>query len=132
MTRPNQRRVMDRIYSRAPTGDEYPIEFMPAGPTDRGHVGRVLIRARNGSTPSLRDLWWLRCPWCREMVEVPRERLSVEAGKVRIDGTIVCGHCEAVYVVDAGRAKRVPGVEGAGHSAVTSDPLGASTKEDSR
>lgn len=126
MTRPNQRRVMDRIYSRVPSGDEYPIEFMPAGPTDRGHVGRVLIRSRNGSTPSLRDLFWLRCPWCREMVEVPRGRLNVEAGDVRIDGTIVCGHCEAVYVVAGGRARSVVGVEGAGRSAVTSGAFNAS------
>lgn len=126
MTRPNPRIALDRIRSRAPTGDEYSIEFMPAGPTDRGHIGRVLIRASNGSTPSLRDLWWLRCPWCREMVEFPRDRLNVEAGRVRIEGTIVCGHCEAVYVVDAGQAKRVPGVEGEGHSAVTSEPLNAS------
>ena len=109
MTRPNQRRVMDRIYSRVPKGDEYPIEFMPAGPTDRGHVGRVLIRCSNGTTPSVRDLWWLRCPWCREMIEVPRDRLRVKAGKVEIDGRIVCEHCETVYVVAGGRARREAG-----------------------
>lgn len=123
MTRRNQRVVMDRIYSRAPAGDEYPIELAPVGPEDRGQVGRVRIRIENGSMPALRDLYWLRCPWCREMIEFPPERLNVEAGLVRIDGTIVCGHCEAAYVVDAGRARRVPDVEGAGHSTLTSEPL---------
>ena len=128
MTRRNQRRVMDRIYSRAPDGDEYPIEFVPAGPEDRGQLGRVRIRAQqkngtNGALPALRDLWWLRCPWCREMIEIPIARLYVDAGRIRIDGTIVCDHCETAYVVDVGLARRVPGVEGAGRSAVTSDPL---------
>ncbi len=132
MTRPNQRIALDRIRSRAPAGDEHAIEFAPAGPEDRGQLGRVRIRDRNGSTPALRDVWWLRCPWCREMVELPRQRLNVEACKVRIDGTIVCGHCEAAYVVADGRARRVPGVEGAGHSAVTSEPLSASTRGDGR
>ena len=130
MTRPNQRLAMDRIYSRAPAGDEYPVEFAPAGPTDRGHLGRVRKRIQNGATPALRDLWWLRCPWCREMVELPHSRLHVEAGRVRIDGTIVCGHCEAAYVVAGGVARRVPDVEGAGHSAVTSDLLDASRRND--
>ena len=95
---------MDRIYSRAPDGNEYPIKFAPQGPEDRGQLGHLLIRDQpngtNGATtPTLRDVWWLRCPWCREMVEVPLERLHVDAGRVRIDGTIVCGHCETVYVV---------------------------------
>ncbi len=117
---------MARIYSRAPDGDEYPIEFAPTGPEDRGQIGRVRIRAQNGTAPTLRDLWWLRCPWCREMVEIPRERLYVETGAIRIDGTIICGHCESAYVVTAGRARRVLDIEGAGPSAVTSKPVNAS------
>jgi uncharacterized protein YbaR (Trm112 family) len=111
-------------------GDEYPVEFVPAGPEDRGQLGRVWIRERNGSTPALRDVWWHRCPWCREMVEIPRERLYVDAGKIRIDGTIVCAHCETVYLVDDGIAHRVRDVEGTGHSAVTSETLAASRKGD--
>ena len=121
---------MDRIYSRAPAGDEYPIEFAPTGPEDRGQIGRVRIRAQqngtNGKGPAVRDLWWLRCPWCREMVEIPIARLHVASGRIRIDGTVVCGHCEATYVVDAGRARRVLDVEGAGPPAVTSEPANTS------
>ncbi len=130
MTRPNQRIAMDRIRSRAPGGDEHPIEFTPAGPEDRGHLGRVHIRMRNGSTPALRDVWWLRCPWCREMVELSHERLYVEAGRVRIEGAVLCAHCETVYSVADGVARRLPDVEGAGRSAVTSEPLAASEKGD--
>ena len=74
----------------------------------------------------MHDLWWLRCPWCREMVEFPRERLHVVAGRIRIEGTIVCGHCEYIYDVDEGMARRVRDVERPGHSAVTSESLGAS------
>ncbi len=136
MTRRNERRVMDRIYSRAPDGDDYPIEFAPTGPEDRGQLGRIRIRKQtngtNGAPPQLRDTWWLRCPWCREMIEIPIARLYVYAGRIRIEGTIVCGHCETVYLVDDGVARRVPGVEGEGRSAVTSQPLGASTKGDGR
>ena len=125
MTRRNPRRVMDQIYSRAPDGDEYPIEFTPAGPEDRGHVGRVRIRAQNGVSPKLRDIWWLRCPWCREMVELPLKRLYADAGRIRIEGTIVCGHCETAYLVVDGKARRCS-VERKGRADVTSKPLGAS------
>ncbi len=135
VTRRNQRRVMDRIYSRAPEGDEYPIEFAPIGPEDRGQLGRVRLRDQgsNGpadAPPALRDLWWLRCPWCREMIQVPIERLHVERGRIRIDGRIVCGHCETTYVVDAGRARRVRDVEGAGPGGVTSGPATTSAGSD--
>lgn len=132
MTRRNIGRAMDQIYSRSPDGDEYPIEFAPVGPEDRGQVGRVRVRDQgtNGPTgppPTLRDLWWLRCPWCREMVRLSIERLHLEAGHIRIDGTIVCDHCESVYVVDAGLARRVRGVEGAGSGDVTSEPATTAT-----
>lgn len=126
MTRPDPRISMDRIRSRAPVGDEYPVEFVPAGPEDRGQLGRVWIRKQNGSTPALRDVWWHRCPWCREMVELPRERLYVDAGRIRIEGTIICQHCETAYSVAEGVARRLPDVEGAGHSAVTSEAFNAS------
>ena len=133
MTRRDHTRAMDRIYSRAPQGDEYPIEFAPVGPEDRGQIGRVRIRAQsgaqNGASPMLRDLWWLRCPWCREMIELPRERLHLDAGLVRIDGTIVCQHCETAYGVVAGLAVRVQDVEGAGRVDVTSEPTGTSRKD---
>ncbi len=123
MTSRNVGLSMERIYSRAPNGDEYSIELMPVGPEDRGQIGRVRIRAQNGST-EMRDLWWLRCPWCRELVEISLERLNVDAGVVRIDGTIICPHCEAVYEVNAGRARRLHA--GAGCEVVTSEPIVAS------
>ena len=129
MTRRNQRLAMERIYSRAPEGDEYPIEFAPAGPEDRGQIGRVRLRVQNGSGPQLHDLWWLRCPWCREMIELPRERINVEGGFLRIDGTVHCSHCESAYEIAAGVARRIPDVEGAGQVGVTSKPIGASNDQ---
>ncbi len=129
VTRRDTRRAMDQIYSRAPEGNDYPVVFTPAGPEDRGHVGRVHIRSQNGSEPRLRDVWWLRCPWCREMVEIPIGRLHVDAGRVRIQGTIVCQHCETAYRVDDGRAQRCdrsPDVEREGRADVTSDSVEAS------
>lgn len=121
LTRRNHRRAMEQIRSRAPGGDEYPIVFAPTGPEDRGQLGRVRIRTQNGSK-SVRDVWWLRCPWCREMVEFPAKRLHVDGGVVHIDGTVVCTHCETIYTIDEGRALRVRGVEGAGPEDVTSEP----------
>jgi uncharacterized protein YbaR (Trm112 family) len=127
---------MDRIYSRAPGGDEYPVEFAPTGPEDRGQFGRMRIRKQgngtNGAPPQLRDTWWHRCPWCREMIEIPHERLYVDAGRIRIDGTIICGHCEIVYLIDDGVARRLLDVEGAGHSAVTSEALAASREDNKK
>ena len=123
MTRPDPRLAMDRIRSRPPPGDDYPVELAPAGPEDRGQVGRVRIRTENGAGPQLRDVWWLRCPWCREMIELAAERIFMDAGVLRVIDPVMCLHCEAIYTIGAGRARRL---ECAGRPGVTSDPTTAS------
>ncbi|MHC4715619.1 MAG: hypothetical protein ACYS5V_01500 [Planctomycetota bacterium] len=120
MTRRRVEGSMERIYSKAP-GDECVIEFASTAPEDRGQVGRVRIRSTNGSgAPAMSDVWWLRCPWCRELIEFAAARLHVEGGQIRIDGPVVCVKCESAYTVVAGVATKRR-IEGAGHPAVTSE-----------
>lgn len=120
---------MGRIYSRLP-GNECPVEFASVGPEDRGQIGRIRIRSTNGNgQPAVSDVWWQRCPWCRELVEIDVARLHVVAGLIRIDDPVVCSHCEILYTVDAGVATKLD-VEGAGHPAVTSKAFNATREGD--
>ncbi len=83
-------------------GPECDIHMQAGAPEGRGDIGRVL--QRTGDNGNLRELWWLRCPWCRELLELDAAQLHMEAGLLRYGATIHCDTCTSDYEITAGEA----------------------------
>lgn len=72
-------------------------------PEQRGELGLILLADGNGGR---RRSWQLRCPWCRELVELEEARIGMQAGKLAISGPVTCGRCSARFTVADGVARR--------------------------
>ncbi len=73
------------------------------GPEDRGELGRLRVRGPTG----VRWVWQLRCPWCRDLIEIEAERVFMLRGKITIrGGPVRCSQCEAETDIDEGVGRR--------------------------
>ncbi len=86
-------------------GPESVITMVYAAPEQRGDLGHVLMRV--GDNGNRKEVWWLRCPWCREILDVPAASVNMKAGRLSIDGTISCQTCENAYQIADGCAKKL-------------------------
>lgn len=99
MTKPKLQRVLNR--TRVP-GTRCPIEFAASAPGERGELGRVRLREDVG----IRMVWWLRCPWCREFLEIPDTALFVEGGIITVAEAQACAKCGTGFTIADGIATR--------------------------
>ena len=106
MTKRRTDRLMDRSHSARPKGETCLVGIVAQGPEDRGQVGRMQIRdpvTPQNLYPSVRNAWLLRCPWCRELIEIAPERVFVVAGEVEIhEGPVDCPNCSQGTRIESG------------------------------
>lgn len=113
MSRRDPRKSLSR--PQAVPSNVCPVGMVPGAPEARGQIGWVMRRNGRG----VEKVWWLRCPWCREMVQLDPRRLFMVAGEFRIRGAVKCAHCETAFNVDKGEARRkatAHRTEGRGHA----------------
>lgn len=101
MSKP-KKRGMAEIRSAVPAGDAE-ICMAGYGPEDRGELGRLRVRGPMG----VRWVWQLRCPWCRDLIEIAAERVYMLRGKITIrGGPVRCNQCETGTDIAAGVGRR--------------------------
>lgn len=86
-------------------GADCEVAIVFSAPEQRGDLGRVLMRV--GDNGNRKVVWWLRCPWCREILDVPAASVNMKAGRLSIAGTISCQTCENDYRIADGCAKKL-------------------------
>ena len=101
--------TMEHSQSGRPKDGRCAVGIVAQGPEDRGDLGR--IQMRDPETSRLRYAWVLRCPWCRELIEIASERIFVSAGEPTIKGGAVdCPNCSQGTVIRSGVGTHSNGV----------------------
>lgn len=101
MSRRRPEKILD--HQEAVVRGTCPVGIIEGAPEGRGQIGWVT--RRNGS--GVEQVWWMRCPWCREMIVIDPGRINMRAGRFEISRRVTCRHCETAFKVKGGEARKL-------------------------